>query len=98
MVTKDRAVVTYYDSETQTVKTCVVLKDRVQGAIDRAVQHSVAPEAADAPITDEDARLLGGTTFLILAAGYPEMRARLQITTKEPMTWEPPAPPSGRAG
>lgn len=97
MTTKDRAVVTYYDDETQTVKTCVVLKDRVQSAIERAVQHTVEPETSDAPITDEHARLLGGMTFMILAAGYPEMRPRLQITTREPMNWERPKPPSDRS-
>jgi hypothetical protein len=98
MTAKDRAVVTYYDDETQTVKTCVVLKDRVQRAIDAAVQHTVEPEAPDAPITDEHARLLGGMAFLILAAGYPEMRGRLQITTREPMKWEPDVPPTQSQG
>ena len=90
---KDRAVVTYYDDETQTVKTCVVLRDRVQAAIDRALPHTVEPEEPGSTITDEHARLLGGMTFLILAGGYPELRPRLQITTKEPMDWTPTKPP-----
>ncbi|NIF53637.1 hypothetical protein F3J19_16290 [Burkholderia sp. Ax-1724] len=94
MGTKDRAVITFYDDATQTVKTCVVLRDRVQSAIDRAVAHTVEPEDSGAPVTDEHARLLGGTSFLILAAGYPELRPRLQITTKEPMDWTPPKPPT----
>ena len=93
MSQKNRAVVTYYDDETQTVKTCVVLRHRVQGAIDAALSHTVDPEASDAPITDEHARLLGGMTFLLLAGGYPELRLRLQITTAEPMDWTPPKPP-----
>ncbi|WP_105132613.1 hypothetical protein [Burkholderia sp. BE12] len=93
MSIKDRAVVTYYDEDTQTFKTCVVLRDRIQGAVDRALQHEIEPEDPEAPITDEHARLLGGMTFLILASGYPELRPRLQITTKEPMDWTPVDPP-----
>ncbi|KVT46733.1 hypothetical protein [Burkholderia multivorans] len=93
MSLKDRAVVTYYDEETQTFKTCAVLRDRVQGAIDRAVSHEIEPQEPDVPIGDEHARVLGGMIFLILAAGYPELRSRLQITTKEPMDWTPPKPP-----
>lgn len=93
MSVKDRAVVTYYDDETQTVKTCVVLRDRVQGAIDRALAHAVEPKKPEEPITDEHARLLGGMTFLILAGGYPELRPRCKITTTEPMDWTPVNPP-----
>ncbi|KOE22386.1 hypothetical protein, partial [Burkholderia multivorans] len=71
------------------------LGSRSQGAIDRAVSHEIEPQEPDAPIGDEHARVLGGMIFLILAAGYPELRSRLQITTKEPMDWTPPKPPVG---
>jgi len=94
MSSQDRAIVTFYDDQTQTVKTCVVLKDRVQDAIHRAVLHNAGPDQPNEPITDEHARLLGGIAFLLLATGAPELRSRLQITTKEPMVWSKDAPPS----
>ncbi|SEJ99119.1 hypothetical protein [Paraburkholderia diazotrophica] len=83
------AMITFYDEETQTFKTCVTLRSRVQTAIDRAVVHTVEPESQNEPITDEHARLLGAMAFLQFAAGNPELRSRLQTTTKEPMNWSP---------
>lgn len=83
------AFITFYDDATQIVKACVVPKDEVQGAIERAMKHGVGPESPDYPITDEHARLLGGMAYLMHAAGYPELRPRLQITTKQPVNWAP---------
>jgi hypothetical protein len=94
MSARGRAIITFYDDQTQTVKTCAILKDRVQDAIDRAVPHNAGPDQPDEPITDEHARLLGGVAFLLLAAGAPELRSRLQITTKAPMVWPKHIPPS----
>lgn len=78
-----------YDENIQTVKACVVPREEVQGAIERAMKHDLGLASPDEPITDEHARLLGGMAFLILASGYPEMRPRLQITTKQPVNWTP---------
>jgi len=94
MGSQGRAIVTFYDDQTQTVKTCAILKDRIQGAIDRAVLHDSGPDQPDEAITDEHARLLGGMAFLLLATGAQELRSRLQITTKEPMIWAPNTLPS----
>jgi len=96
MGSQGRALVTFYDDETQTVKTCAILKDRIQGAIDRAVLHDAGPDLPNEPITDEHARLLGGMAFLLLATGAPELRSRLQITTKEPMLWSSGTPLGGQ--
>lgn len=85
----DPAAITFYDEATQTVKVCTVSRDEVQVAIERAMKHDLGLESPDAPITNEHARLLGGMAFLILASGYPELRPRLQITTKRPVNWTP---------
>jgi hypothetical protein len=88
MAAYEPVCITYYDADTQTMRNCTVLRSHVQAAIDRASGISVPPDAeafSEAPIKDEDARKLGGMIYLILAASYPELRARLQITTDSPM-------------
>src|ERR1700687_3379159 len=92
IATKDTACITFYDEKIQTVRTCTVPRSHVQTAIDRALVLNVppdAPEHSDQPITNEDARKLGGMAYLILATNYPELRARLKITTAEPINWSP---------
>ncbi|SDR21599.1 hypothetical protein SAMN05445850_3344 [Paraburkholderia tuberum] len=46
------------------------------------------------PVTDEDARKLGGMAILIQAIAHPELRERLKITTEQPMDWAPAKPPT----
>lgn len=88
MATSDIAFVVLYDEETQQFTASTVAKSRIESAMGKAIRLDVAPEQKDEPITDEHARLLGGMAFLVLASGYPELRSRLQVTTKEPMKWD----------
>jgi len=89
---KEKACITFYDEEVQMVRTCTVPRAYVQTAIDRALVMNVPPDAqehSEEPVTDEDARKLGGMAYLILASNHPELRARLKITTAEPIDWTP---------
>jgi hypothetical protein len=88
----ESAFISFYDEASGQVKFCVVLRDRVQAAIDRALTMSVppdAPEHSQELITDEDARKLGGMAILVHAKAHPELRERLRITTEAPMNWTP---------
>ncbi|RKP50409.1 hypothetical protein D7S89_04655 [Trinickia fusca] len=96
-----RATIVFYDEETEQVKMCTVFRREVQSVIDREIARSggmtIPPdaEAHDArPLTDEDARRLGGLVILMQAGAHPELRGRLQITTAEPVSWESTRPPA----
>ena len=76
---------------------CTVLRSRVQAAIDRSTALTIppdVPEHSEKPLTDEDARKLGGMLMLMQGFSNPELRERLQITTDEPMDWNAPLPSS----
>lgn len=92
MADQATANIIFFDPDTQQLKLCSVAQSRVQSAIDRALVLPFpldAPEDSTAPITDEDARKLGGMLLLMQAAAHPELRDRLQITTESPMNWAP---------
>ncbi|NML33413.1 hypothetical protein [Paraburkholderia antibiotica] len=94
---RESAFISFYDKETGQVKFCVVLRERVQAAIDRALTLTLPPDAPDhsqAPFTDEDARKLGAMALLAHGNAHPELRERLEITTEAPMDWTPVEPPS----
>jgi hypothetical protein len=96
MTKSDRASIIFYDADTRQLKMCTVSRSHVQSALDRALAITIppdAPENSDAPVTDEDARKLGGMAILIQAMAHPELRARLKITTEAPMDWTPPRSP-----
>jgi hypothetical protein len=91
------AFISFYDEDAQQLKFCIVPRAHVQTSIDRALVMSVppnAPEHSNEPITDEDARKLGGMAYLCHAKEHAELRERLQITTEEPMNWSPARPDS----
>jgi hypothetical protein len=89
MQKREKAFITFYDAQTNTLKVCSVAKESIQSSIDRALVLTVAPEQSDENVTDEHARQLGGLAIHILAAGIPELQARIRITTKEPVDWSP---------
>ena len=95
-----RATIIFYDDETEQIKLCTVFRKEVQAVIDREIARSggmTIPPGAEAheaqPITDEDARKLGGLAILMQAGAHPELRERLQITTAEPVDWTSPLHP-----
>ncbi|WP_027817429.1 hypothetical protein [Paraburkholderia bannensis] len=93
----ERASIVFYDADTQQLKICTIPRSRVESAIERGMALTIppdAPENSDAPVTDEDARKLGGMAILVQAIAHPELRARLQITTEAPMEWDTPKPPT----
>jgi len=93
---REFAFISFYDEDTQQVKFCVVPRQHVQASIDSAVTLTAppdAPENSTEPITDEDARKLGGIAYLCHAREHVELRQRLQITTEQPVDWAPPKPP-----
>ncbi|MGF6368519.1 hypothetical protein OKW40_001269 [Paraburkholderia sp. RAU6.4a] len=97
MTKPDRASVIFYDADTQQLKMCTVSRVHVQAAIDRALAITIPPDAPEnsmLPVTDEDARKLGGMAILIQAIAHPELRERLKITTEQPMDWAPAKPPT----
>jgi hypothetical protein len=90
---KDVAFVSFYDADVGQVKFCIVARSQVQSAIDRTLSISVppdAPENSTEPITDDDARRLGGMALLCHGKMHPELRARFQITTEHALDWNPP--------
>ena len=89
MSTREKALVTFYDEQTHSLKVCAVSKASIQSSIDQALILDMPPEQPDEAITDEHARQLGGMAVLLLATGIPELRARIRITTEEPMDWSP---------
>jgi len=97
MSKREFAFISFYDEATQQVKFCVVPRAQIQASIDRALVLSAPPDAPERPtdpITDEDARKLGGIAYMCHAREHVELRERLQITTEEPMNWSPTPPPS----
>lgn len=89
-----RVTIIFYDEDAQQPKMCTVLQREVQSIIDRENARGrgmTFPPGAEAhstaPLTDEDARRLGGMAMLLQAAAHPELRERLQITTAAPMNW-----------
>ncbi|QYD67489.1 hypothetical protein KZJ38_14140 [Paraburkholderia edwinii] len=94
---KEIAFVSFYDEETQLVKCCLVPRHKVRAAIDHASPVSIplsAPDDSRAPITDEDARHLGGIALVCHTKLHPELLDRLQITFAAPVQWTPVARPS----
>ncbi|NIF76560.1 hypothetical protein F3J20_03970 [Paraburkholderia sp. Cy-641] len=90
-----RASIIFYDEDAQQLMICNVFRRDVQGVIDNALARTggmrVPPDEADhsmRPLTDEDARKLGGLAILVQAGVHPELRERLQITTAEPVNWK----------
>lgn len=101
MTKPERATIVFYDEDTQQLKMCAVLRSHVQSAIDRAMVMSVPPDAQEhdsAPITDEDARKLGCMAILTQASVHLDLRARLKITTEQPVDWSPQVPPKDSRG
>ncbi|SIT45991.1 conserved hypothetical protein [Paraburkholderia piptadeniae] len=96
MTKPPRASIVFYDEETQQLKMCTVLRSRVQSTIDQAMAVTIPPDAAEhsrEPITDEDARKLGGMLMLMQGFSNPDLRERLQFKTDTPVDWNPPTPP-----
>ncbi|WP_250450118.1 hypothetical protein [Caballeronia sp. ATUFL_M2_KS44] len=96
-----QASIVFYDEETKQLKFITVHRREVQAVIDREVARSggmtIPPTAEDGsnePLTDEDARRLGGMVMLMQAYDYPEFRARLKLTMAERVNWNPAGRPS----
>ncbi|WP_239482951.1 hypothetical protein [Paraburkholderia sp. C35] len=84
------AFVSFYDETTAQIKFCLVSRSAVQGAIDNALVMTVPPDASEHsvdPITDEDARKLGGMALLCHGKAHPELLGRLKIATEAPLNW-----------
>jgi hypothetical protein len=89
------ASILFYDEETGQLRLCNVLRAQVQTAMNSATTMAVPPhlpEHSTEPITDEDARQLGGMMILLQGYAHPELRERFHITTERPTSWtiEPP--------
>jgi hypothetical protein len=93
MATNDKAFITFYDDQSDTFKYSWLRRSTIQPFLDRAPVDALPSPAPGAPITNEDARLLGGMTFLNLIGGHESLRDRLKITTATPMDWTPPVAP-----
>lgn len=90
-----RASIVFYDKDTGQLKLCNVLRSKVQTVLNSAMSMPVPPESSehsDQPITDEDARQLGGMLILLQGFVNPELRDRLQISTAAPVNWTPAKP------
>jgi len=90
MVKGEVAFVSFYDSDTDQVRFCIVPRSRVQSAIDNALVMNVPPSAPDDsrdPLTDEDARKLGGMALLCHGKQHPELRERLKFAGAESVSW-----------
>ena len=97
MTKREVAFVSFYDSDTGQVRFCIVPRSRVQGAIENALVLNIPPSAPDDsrdPLTDEDARKLGGMALLCHGKEHPELRDRLKITGGESVTWTSARRPS----
>lgn len=91
-----RATIVFYDEETEQVTLCTVFRKDVQAVLDREMNAGVAitiPPHAEpndgCPITDEDARRLGGVALLMQAGVHPELRERLTFTEAGSVDWSP---------
>jgi hypothetical protein len=100
MSNPSRVTIICYDEDAQQLKMFTVFQREVQSVIDRENARGGgmtfppdAEEHSTAPLTDEDARKLGGMAMLLQASAHPELRERLQITTAAPMNWSPVARP-----
>nr|WP_223965155.1 hypothetical protein [Burkholderia diffusa] len=92
-----RASIVFYDEDTGQLKVCNVLRSKIQTVLNSAMSMPVPPESSehsDQPVTDEDARQLGGMLILLQGFANPELRDRLQISTDAPMNWTPMKPPT----
>jgi hypothetical protein len=97
MTKPPRASIVFYDEDTQQLKMCTVLRSHVQTAIDRAMAVTIppdVPEHSEQPLTDEDARKLGGMLMLMQGFSNPGLREKLHITTDEPVNWSHRTPPA----
>lgn len=91
-IKRQRASIVFYDEATGQIKICNVLRSKVQDLLDSSMSVAVPPEApehSEQPITNEDARQLGGMMILLQGYANPELRERLQITTAEQINWAP---------
>jgi hypothetical protein len=94
MAANDKVFITFYDDESDTFKYSWLRRSTVEPFLDRAPIDALPSPAPGAPITNEDARLLGGMAFLSLVGGRHNLRDRLEIATTTPMDWTPPVPPA----
>jgi hypothetical protein len=93
MADNDKVFILYYDDERDTFRYSWLRRSAVEPFLDRAPVDALPSPAPGAPITDEDARLLGGMAFMSMTGGRQSLRDRLEITTAAPMDWTPPAAP-----
>ncbi|KVR21649.1 hypothetical protein WK13_34495 [Burkholderia ubonensis] len=91
-----RATIVYYDEDTEQVTLCTVFRRDIETVLRREASQGVTltiPPHAEpndgCPITDEDARRLGGIALLMQATANPELRDRLQFKTEGPMDYSP---------
>ncbi|MBR8342587.1 hypothetical protein [Burkholderia ambifaria] len=91
-----RATIVFYDEDTEQVTLCTVFRNDVQAVLDREMNAGVAitiPPHAEpndgCPITDEDARRLGGMALLMQAGVHPELRERLKFAEAGSVDWSP---------
>ena len=102
MSKRTHASIVFYDEESQQLKLITVSRHELQAVIDKEMARSggmtIPPTAEDGdtePLTDEDARRLGCMVMLMQAYDYPEFRARLKVSTAEPVDWDPAGRSSG---
>lgn len=93
MATIDKAFIAFYDDVSDTFQCSWLRFSTVQPFLDRAPVDALPTPAPGAPITNEDARLLGSMAFLSLVGRRQSLRERLEITTATPMDWTPPDVP-----
>lgn len=91
-----RATIVYYDEDTGQVTLCTVFRRDIEAVLRREAQNGVTltiPPHAEpkdgCPITDEDARRLGGIALLMQATANPELRGRLKFEEAQPINWSP---------
>ncbi|QIN60194.1 hypothetical protein SBC1_01690 [Caballeronia sp. SBC1] len=94
MAANDKVFITFYDDESDAFKYSWLRRSTVEPFLDRAPIDALPSPAPGAPITNEDARLLGGMAFMSLVGGRQSLRDRLEIVTATPMDWTPPVPPT----
>ncbi|WP_175838930.1 hypothetical protein [Burkholderia anthina] len=91
-----RATIVFYDEKAEQVTICTVFRKDVQAVLDRemnvGVGVTIPPHAEPndrCPITDEDARRLGGMALLMQAGVHPELRDRLKFAEAGAVDWSP---------
>ncbi len=87
---QSRCVVIAYDEDAQAIEICTLLKDSLASRMERALRVPFPLEEMGFDLNDEQARIVGGVAFKLLATYQTELGPYVHVTPDPASAQDPP--------